>query len=552
MREPMCRSSLRRGLLAALVVVGLVSLGLGAQQASANIVNPNVVTYKTVIANPTSFPLALGYPTNAHPYAVLAAMGLTYSVNKDIPDFTGRTFWNIFSGRDWTGQTPAAQGDLPGITPAYPQYFQENRTWTTWDGRTGTIDGRIEQLAADIAQPTNWYPQNKLFRGIRQYLMDQKPYVGRYMPDWPWDFFGDPGHGNTPYGYQIQNCYINPNIVTNPNYCLIPFGIGFFPNTTNSQAADQWVSAMASYPVPALLFVRTSGTPAPKLDPSGRPDRLLLGIGYGSDTQGKSYYYAVDPSNNWAANWYEWIPTSYYSPTQYSVSGVAPLILTLQGSYSDVAIGSADWVEIEACSDWRTNMIQGYGDGTFRPALTVTRAQMAVVAARVSAGGDGLGGFVPPGTPTFTDVPTTHWAYRYIEYCKWKNIVTGYGTTFSPEATCGRDQMAIFLARTLNATSAYGGNGQNGGESFFTYYTPPSQYFSDVPTNHYAYKYIQFLEWWVRNTLSRFPNDAFPEKRTVAWVYVAPPGLSTFNPTATSTRDKMAEFVWRAMRYDRN
>jgi hypothetical protein len=60
----------------------------------------------------------------------------------------------------------------------------------------------------------------------------------------------------------------------------------------------------------------------------------------------------------------------------------------------------------------------------------------------------GLVGYTPPTTPSFSDVPTNFWAYKYIEYCAAQGVVVGLGDgTYHPEYAVTRDQMAVYLAR---------------------------------------------------------------------------------------------------------
>ena len=79
----------------------------------------------------------------------------------------------------------------------------------------------------------------------------------------------------------------------------------------------------------------------------------------------------------------------------------------------------------------------------------MTRDMMAVFISRALAGGDSL---VPtgPATATFTDVPTTHWAYKYVEYAVDQGVVGGYSDgTYRPTLTVTRDMMAVFVARAM-------------------------------------------------------------------------------------------------------
>jgi len=74
---------------------------------------------------------------------------------------------------------------------------------------------------------------------------------------------------------------------------------------------------------------------------------------------------------------------------------------------------------------------------------------MAVFIARARAGGDAS---VPdgPGTPTFPDVDTDFWAYKYIEYIVAEGITSGYeDLSYHPEYPCSRDQMAVFVQRAF-------------------------------------------------------------------------------------------------------
>jgi hypothetical protein len=55
-----------------------------------------------------------------------------------------------------------------------------------------------------------------------------------------------------------------------------------------------------------------------------------------------------------------------------------------------------------------------------------------------------------PATATFSDVPTTHTFFQYVEALKASGITSGTSpTTYSPEAYVTRGQMAAFLARAL-------------------------------------------------------------------------------------------------------
>jgi pimeloyl-ACP methyl ester carboxylesterase len=101
------------------------------------------------------------------------------------------------------------------------------------------------------------------------------------------------------------------------------------------------------------------------------------------------------------------------------------------------------------------NVVKGYSDGTYKPTDQVTRDQMSVFVARAiatpTAGAD-LVNYTPPATATFPDVPTTFWAYKYVEYIAQPSIgvTNGYPDgDYHPEYICTRDQMAVYVARAF-------------------------------------------------------------------------------------------------------
>jgi hypothetical protein len=156
---------------------------------------------------------------------------------------------------------------------------------------------------------------------------------------------------------------------------------------------------------------------------------------------------------------------------------------TTESPFSDVAADYWASGAIEACRE--AGIIGGFLDGSYRPNLAVGRDQAAVYFARALAGGDES---VPPGPPqaSFSDVPTGHWAYRYIEYAKAMRIVNGFPDgRYRPAASVNRAEMAVFIARSVVEPT---------GEDGLGYYQPPDRAtFSDVGTSHWAYRYVEFV-----------------------------------------------------------
>jgi hypothetical protein len=161
------------------------------------------------------------------------------------------------------------------------------------------------------------------------------------------------------------------------------------------------------------------------------------------------------------------------------------------------------WIEIL----YADGITTGYSDGTYRPGGNVTRGQMAVFIVRAKYGDS----FTCNETPYFTDVPSGHWAFRYIQKMYEDDITTGYPDgTYRPGGNVTRGQMAAFIIRALY------------GESF-TYNEEP--YFSDVPESHGAFKYIQKIT-----------------EEGIATGY----SDGTYRPAGNVTRGQMAAFIGRA------
>ena len=97
------------------------------------------------------------------------------------------------------------------------------------------------------------------------------------------------------------------------------------------------------------------------------------------------------------------------------------------------------------------NIINGYTDGTYKPAKTVTRAEMCKMIATLYNGGTEP--VLSTTTTSYTDTKG-HWAAGYIEYCTSLGIVAGVGGgRFSPDATVTAEQAAkmLLIAQGYNA-----------------------------------------------------------------------------------------------------
>jgi hypothetical protein len=117
-------------------------------------------------------------------------------------------------------------------------------------------------------------------------------------------------------------------------------------------------------------------------------------------------------------------------------------------------------------------------------------------------------------------VPTDYWAFKYVEYAVDKGVVKGYSDgTYKPTDQVTRDQMSVFVARAIATPTA--------GTDLVNYTPPATATFPDVPTDFWAYKYVE---------------------------YIAQPGIGVtlgypdgdYHPEYICTRDQMAVYVARA------
>lgn len=117
-------------------------------------------------------------------------------------------------------------------------------------------------------------------------------------------------------------------------------------------------------------------------------------------------------------------------------------------TYSDVAENDAYAEAIETLS--MLGILTGDdadGDGQmdFRPADTITRAEVAAIVCRIQ----NMNSAAQATTP-FTDVPSTHWASGYVSQAAGQGIVNGYGDgNFGPDDNVTYEQVIKMLMETL-------------------------------------------------------------------------------------------------------
>ena len=118
-------------------------------------------------------------------------------------------------------------------------------------------------------------------------------------------------------------------------------------------------------------------------------------------------------------------------------------------------------------------IVTGYEDGSFRPDAPVTRAEFAAIASRFEK--------LTQGSASFTDVPDTHWAVRYINFAATRGWVTGYEDgTFKPEHSITRAEVAAVTCRLLERSAD---------QTYIRSHIGELRTFADMTESHWAYWY---------------------------------------------------------------
>lgn len=157
------------------------------------------------------------------------------------------------------------------------------------------------------------------------------------------------------------------------------------------------------------------------------------------------------------------------SITRAEIAAIAARVIGTGATSSTVSftdVSAAHWAKEEIGQGF----MQGYPDGSFKPEKTITRAEMAALVARLK--GDTEAG---SSAASFSDV-AGHWAQKAIEAAKAAGIINGYSDgTFRPEAELTRAEAVTIISKLL-------GRGPLSGAA-------PK--WKDVPATHWAFGYIQ-------------------------------------------------------------
>lgn len=306
------------------------------------------------------------------------------------------------------------------------------------------------------------------------------------------------------------NADVDP--VWSPDGSKIAFvrGVQTDPNDEHLSQMDVYVMDVATESITRITNTPEADEGGPEWSPDG--SRLLFYRYVGGSA--RLFTSALDGSDetqvaigsleayqtSWASGG---VPCGGGSPGGGSSGGgaAAPAPGAPSTSFSDVPADAwyADFVAVLA----EAGISVGYGDGTFRPAADVSRAEIAAMIVRA------LGETVSASGGTFGDVADGAWYEGFVNRLAELGVVSGRTDgTFDPDGEVTRAELAAMLVRAL-------------GESPSTSLTG----FSDVPADA-----------WYAGFVARLAELGI----TVGY------GDGTFHPDAPITRAEVAAMLVRA------
>lgn len=166
--------------------------------------------------------------------------------------------------------------------------------------------------------------------------------------------------------------------------------------------------------------------------------------------------------------------------------------------FSDVRADywAADYIEHMSSQ----GIIEGY-NGSFMPTNNISRGSVAKMLTTAL-------GISPSNDQQFSDVPSSHWASKYINALAKKGYITGYTNgTFGPDSDITREEIAALFNKAFNLSGS-------------------SSDFTDVDKNHWAYEDIQSLA--ASGVTQGYPGNSF-------------------KPTNEASRSEFTVFLHRAI-----
>lgn len=261
--------------------------------------------------------------------------------------------------------------------------------------------------------------------------------------------------------------------------------IADFTNTFTDNASSGAITVKKTdaigNPLAGAVFVLedSRGNEAYKATSNSRGDVLFTGVSNGTYTLREKS-----------------APEGYAASDQSYVISVNGAEVTMDGrAYSPVTFVNRK-IAILNRDDHYTFFV-GYPDGKFGPSRNMTRAEVTAMFARL------ITEQIEPDKTyinTFNDVPATSWAANYIGFMQQFGIINGYNGSFRPNDPVTRAEFAAIASR-------------------FEKLTEGTKSFSDVPSTHWAAKYINFAA--TRGWVTGYPDGTFKPGNPITRAEVA-------------------------------
>lgn len=289
--------------------------------------------------------------------------------------------------------------------------------------------------------------------------------------------------------------YIDPNEPNDRAYQSVMMAIGTTYNGVISPASDQdWFTFMMESDAVAELYIERI--------PSNRTMSLSI---YDSAQKMLAVYTSKLGSQDMLVRT-QLDPGLYYirltanAPFQDQMYGLTVHIKPLMSGFIDIG---TNWARESIEGLVKLNVVEGYGDYTFRPDGSVMRSEAVAMIVRAFR-------LEQQGAITYSDVPVRHWAYQEIARATSSGIVRGYPDgTFRPNAYMTRVEMAQMLGNALNLQPLDEDPG-----------------FRDIQPDYWAAGMLAALKQ--SGTLAGYPDG-------------------TFRPNEVATRAEFAHLLYRAL-----
>jgi len=357
----------------------------------------------------------------------------------------------------------------PGFSPTPPQIDPQHYWWTYAGGYAGsnTYDTTSVTYQSSSINSGIWsaYLANSGYYDVYAFV----PYVDNSTPDTSSAKY----HVFASNGEQVQS--VSQRAITNvgsgswANVGKYYFAGGQTARVSLSDwtgetgknvwfDAIMWIPAQGSQPPPTPVATSTTL-------PANTPTPLSSPTPVATWTPGPCGMRFTDlPESHWAYTYVSYLFCRNVV-SGYADGSFRPNTGSTRGQFSKMLVLALDWVPYNPLDPTFTDVppgstffsyiesahlhgvIDGYPDGRFRPNNPLTRAQVAKILVLGKAWT-----LVTPSNPTFSDVPTSHWAYSYIETANSHGVVDGFENgQFRPDLPVSRAQLAKMVALAAQA-----------------------------------------------------------------------------------------------------